>query len=77
MSATDKTILIRCKQDGVPLILLSAPDGKVLAICPVCGSGANSEHVLKHSAGLIGGLIPEEQLIDLRKQLKIAQKGGS
>lgn len=68
-------VLIRCKQHGAALALIATAEGEVLAICPVCGSGSNSKNVTEQSAGLIGGLLSEEQPINLRKQIKVAQKG--
>jgi hypothetical protein len=76
-STPHKTILLRCQKDGAALVLVALPDGKTLAVCPICGSGANSEHVIKQSAGLISGLLSEEQLIDLRKQIRIVEKSQS
>ena len=73
----DQTVLIRCKQHGAALALVATADGKVLAVCPVCGSGADSEDVIKYSSGLKSGILSEEQLIDLRKQLRVGDKGVS
>ena len=70
----DKTILIRCKQHSAALALVTTTDGKILAVCPVCGSGADSEYVSKNTGGLTGGVLSEEQLIDLREQIRIADK---
>jgi hypothetical protein len=72
-----KPMLIRCQKDDVPLALVTAADGKTWAVCPVCGGAAYSENVIKQSSGLISGMLTEEQLIDLRKQIRIADKGVS
>ncbi len=76
MSPSDEPILIRCQQHGVPLALVATPDGEVLAVCPVCGTGANSKNVAHNSAGLISGMLSKEQLVHLRKQIRIAQLGS-
>jgi ssDNA-binding Zn-finger/Zn-ribbon topoisomerase 1 len=73
-AAPHKTVLLRCKKDGVPLVLVSTAKGRTLVVCPICGSGADSKHVIEQSTGLIGGLLSEEQLIDLRKQIRVADK---
>jgi hypothetical protein len=73
----DKPILIRCKTHGAPLALVATTDGKTLAVCPVCGSLGNSEDVGKYSSGLVSGILTEEQLIDLREQIRVAGKGIS
>jgi hypothetical protein len=67
----DKPILIRCKTHGAPLALVATTDGKTLAVCPV------SEDVGKYSSGLVSGILTEEQLVDLREQIRVASKGIS
>jgi hypothetical protein len=76
MESSDQTILLRCSKDSEPLVLVSGPQGDVLAVCPICGSGWKYEQVAKQSAGLIAGLLSEEQLLDLKQQIRIARQKG-
>jgi hypothetical protein len=73
----NKPVLLRCREDGAPLVLVSTDNGDVLTVCPVCGSGGYSKDIIDYSAGLISGIFSEEQLIDLRKQISVAKKNIS
>jgi hypothetical protein len=77
MESPSKPILIRCQKHGAALALVATAEGKMLVVCPVCGSGADSENVIEKYSGLINGVLSEEELIDLRKQIDIAGKGQS
>ena len=77
MSAKGEAVLLRCKKDGVPLHTATGPERGVFVFCPVCGSGGQYEEVAEKAAGLISPFLSEEQLVNLREQIRISRnKGG-
>jgi hypothetical protein len=68
----NQLMLLRCKKDGVALALVTQAEGDVFAVCPDCGSGWKYEEVAENSAGLVSGILSEEQLVSLRKQIRIS-----
>jgi hypothetical protein len=69
-------MLLRCKQHDETLVLVSRTKGERLAVCPVCGAGWNAKEVIEDSAGLVAGLLSEEELVGFREQIRIGQEKG-
>jgi len=73
----NKPVILRCEKDQETLVIISRTKGERLAVCPVCGAGWDAKEVVENSAGLIAGLLAEEELVGLREQLRIAREQGT
>jgi hypothetical protein len=69
-------MLLRCEQHGETLVIVSRTEGERLAVCPVCGAGWDAKEVVEDSAGLVPGMLAEEELVRLRAQIQIAREKG-
>ena len=75
MNATsDETMLIRCEKDGVPFVFVTDSERGSLIVCPVCGDGWQYEKITENSARLEEGILSEEQLISLKRQIGAPRK---
>lgn len=76
MGAGNKTILLRCEEDGAAFIEITGPEMGAAYVCPVCGSGIKHEDIGKNPVRLVKGFLSKEQLIQLREQRRLAGNNG-
>jgi len=69
-----ETILLRCAQDGEPLVTVTGPEMGAMIVCPICGAGGDYKEVVQHSAGLMAGRLSEKQLVSLREQMRLSRQ---
>lgn len=74
MVATVSDIALKCAKCGTNLVRVSEPEGEDRVFCTECGAFNNAKAVFENSAGLIGGVLTPEQVLDLREKVRLARK---
>lgn len=75
MATQDFTLLpVKCAQCSEPLVRVTLPETYDRVYCVQCGGVGDYEQVIERTAGLIGGLLTEEELLDLREQFRLARE---
>ena len=69
----EKSIL-KCDKCGGDLVLLAEGNTGRLVACLICRASNDAKEVLEHSAGLIGGTLTPEEVLNLSEQIRAVSK---
>jgi hypothetical protein len=72
--ANSETMLLRCAEDGEPLIDIAHSEMGAVMACPICGAWLKTEKIAEDAPRIISGILSEEQLLGLQSQIRASRK---
>jgi len=66
--------VLKCHKCGSNLIVFAQGDHSHRIACLTCRASNDAKEVLEHSAGLIGGTLTPEEVLDLSEQIRASGK---
>lgn len=67
---------IKCGKCQTALVRVTLPEAYDRVYCTDCGAAGDYKEVVEGTAGLMAGLLTQEELLDLREQFRLARKQG-